>query len=443
MAKNLPQNVEAEQSLLGTVMVYPSAMTTCFENGLLIEDFFEQRNQQIYRCFLELYNEKKPTDFTSLLARLNDKKLTSEIGGVDYLSLLSDSVVTSFSAKHYVDLIQEKSLLRKLILAAQDIMEESFENSFESDEVLDKAEKLILNITHSRKTSEFKGVKEVVEEVVTNINALRDHGGDATGMKSGYKNLDWYTYGFQKGELIILAARPSIGKTAFALNIAVNSAEIMRQPIAFFSLEMPANMLAARMLATKSFVDGVKLRSGKLSNQEWVQLSEAANNLKGLPIYIDDSSSIKVSEIFAKCRKLKHEKNIGMIIIDYLQLITSSRSRSENRQVEVAEISRSLKALAKELNVPVIALAQLSRNTEKTKQLPQLSDLRESGSIEQDADIVMFLYHEKKSDEIEDNQDVEDRQLIIAKNRNGPVGTMLMSFSKSCNHFYEYDRVES
>ncbi len=438
MTTVLPQSIEAEQALLGTIIVYPSAMSTCFENGLVSDDFFARGNQQIYQCLLDLYNDEKPTDFNSLLTRLNDQQLLTSVGGVDYLSQLTDAVVAGQSAKHYIDLVQEKSLLRKLIAAAQSIIQESFANSYESDEVLDKAEKLILDITHSRKTDYFMSIREVVDGVITNINLLKNRKGDATGVKSGFQQLDRKTLGFQSGDLIILAARPAVGKTAFALNLATNAAEISNRPVAVFSLEMPANSLVQRILATRSLVDGSKLRSGFLNSEEMIRLAETADILKKLPIFIDDSSMIKVSEIFAKCRKLKHDNDVGLIIIDYLQLIKGSKNKVESRQVEVAEISRSLKSLARELNVPVIALSQLSRLTEKSKQRPQLSDLRESGSIEQDADIVMFLYHDKKDSESEDEEsNVENRDLIIAKHRNGPTGDIKFSFDKNHSRFYE------
>ena len=440
MARNLPQNIEAEQALLGTVLVYPMAMTTCLDNGLNAEDFFTERHQKIYQALFDLHNEKKPTDFTSILARLNDQKLTEEIGGVDYLSQLSDSVVSGYSAKHYIDLIQEKALMRRLILVSQDIMQESFDNSFESDEVLDKAERLILEVTQARKTSDFRKIAEVTNKVIDNITELSKLKGNPTGVKTGIKRLDTITHGLQKSDLIILAARPSIGKTALALNIGLNAALSSPEPVALFSLEMPAELLTRRILACHSRVEISKLRNAFLSNNEWQSVNEAASSLQELAIHIDDSPVIKMSEITAKCRKLQHNEGLGLVIIDYLQLITSS-SRSENRQQEVSEISRRLKALARELHVPVIALSQLSRAGESKSEnprSPRLSDLRESGSIEQDADIVMFLYNE-------DGNGDEHAAILnvdIAKHRNGPTTEFKLHFAKDFNKFIDFAEEE-
>ncbi len=441
MSRILPQNVEAEQALLGTIMVFPNSMESCFENSLLAEDFFDKKNQTIYENLLRLFNEQKPTDFTSLLARLNDRGLTNEIGGIDYLSELSNNAITGYSAQHYIDLIKEKSLLRQLIYASQEIIQESFENSYDSGEVLDKAERLIVDLTHSRKAGEFKTVDVVVEEVLQRIKDIRSNHGRPTGVESGYRVLDKITHGFQKGDLIIIAARPAVGKTAFALNLAVNAANVKETgPIAMFSLEMPATSLVQRMLSTKSRVEGSRLRDGIISAADNIRLNDASEALAAANIHIDDSSVIKVSEIFAKCRKLKHDKGLSLIIIDYLQLISGSKNRSESRQVEVSEISRSLKGLAREMNVPVIALSQLSRNVEKNKGYPQLSDLRESGSIEQDADIVMFLHHDEDKDaELNMGEDTESRELVIAKHRNGKTGVIELFFEKFCNKFIEIE----
>jgi len=440
MARNLPQNIEAEQALLGTVIVYPSAMTACLDNGLQPEDFFTERHQKIYQALADLYNEKKPTDFTSLLARLKDQKLMEDIGGVDYLSQLSDSVVSGYSAKHYIDLIQEKALLRRLILVSQDIMKESFDNSFESDEVLDKAERLILEVTQARKTSDFREIAEVTNKVIDNITELSKLKGNPTGVRTGIKRLDTITHGLQKSDLIILAARPSIGKTALALNIGLNAAMSGSDPVALFSLEMPAELLTRRMLACSAGVEISKLRNAFLNNTEWTRLNEAASNMQELPIWIDDSPIIKMSEITAKCRKLQHNHGLGLVVIDYLQLIYGG-GRSESRQQEVSEISRRLKALARELNVPVIALSQLSRAGEskaENPRAPRLSDLRESGSIEQDADIVMFLYNE-------DGNGDEHTAILnvdIAKHRNGPTTDFKLQFAKDFNKFFDFTEEE-
>jgi len=443
MTKYLPQNIEAEQSLLGTIIVYPGVINTCFEGGLIAEDFYTENHQVIYSGLFELKQESKPCDFTSLVARLKDKGVLEQIGGMDYLSQLTDLATSSFSAKHYIELIQEKALLRRLINTSDQIRQDSFENSFDADSVLNNAEKLILEVVRSRRTSEFRLGSEVVTTVISHLEKISESKGQPTGIPSGYKDLDKTTNGFQNGDLIILAARPSVGKTALALNIAVNAAQRTKKSVAIFSLEMPAEQLMTRMLSSKSQVNGSKMKSGYLKRTEWMALNEAAMEMKETPLYIDDASTIKVSDIFAKCRKLQSEKGLGLVIIDYLQLISGSKTRNENRQQEVSEISRNLKALARDLKVPVIALSQLSRSVEQHKQgdksrRPQLSDLRESGAIEQDADIVMFLSREdyNQQQDIPEDQSVKV-ELSIAKHRNGPTRDLNLAFTKSYSAFYD------
>ena len=327
-----------------------------------------------------------------------------------------------------------------LIETAQQIAEEGFNEAEDVEVVLDSAEKRILDVTRTRRTSEFRTSAEVVNTVMENIYKMKNQKSRITGVRTGYKDLDDTTNGLQRGDLIILAARPSMGKTAFALNLALNAAQLQTdQAVAVFSLEMPAEQLIQRMMSTKSEVDGMKIRSGFLNNDEMNSLAEAATEMRAMKIYIDDTPGVRVSEIFSKCRKLNAEHGLSLVVIDYIQLITGNGKNSDNRQQEVSEISRSLKALARELKVPVIALSQLSRKVEeRTEKIPMLSDLRESGAIEQDADIVMFLYREayyaklKDKDESVTNESVD---VIIAKHRNGATKNITLSFERNINSF--------
>jgi replicative DNA helicase len=443
MPKFLPQNLEAEQALLGTIIVYPGVINTCFESGLETMDFYSENHQKIYENMFELKKESKPCDFTTMVSRLQDKGSLDKIGGMEYLSQLTDLATSSLSVKHHIELIQEKSLLRRLINTSEQIRLDSYENSFDADTVLNNAERLILDVVRSRKTSEFRTSSEVVTTVIERIEKVAENKGQPTGVPTGYKKLDKTTSGFQGGDLIILAARPGVGKTAFALNVAMNAAQRIKQPVAIFSLEMPAEQLLTRMLSAKAQVNGSQLKNAYLNRSEWMALNEAAMELKETPLFIDDASTIKVSDIFAKCRKLQSEKGLGLIIIDYLQLISGSKTRNENRQQEVSEISRNLKALARDLKVPVIALSQLSRLVEQQRKgeeqrKPQLSDLRESGAIEQDADIVMFLSSKdtKDKDPVPEGQSIEV-DLIIAKHRNGATRDLKLAFTKSYSAFYD------
>ena len=364
-------------------------------------------------------------------------------GGADYVIKLSDSAVSSANGIYYINIIKERCHLRRLIETAQQIAEEGFDTGSPLDDVLDQAERQILEVTRSRRASEFQSSKEVVGRVIRELVTLRESDNHITGVRTGYQDLDRMTNGFQRGDLIILAARPAMGKTALALNLGMYTA--LRNPgaVAFFSLEMPADSLMKRLLSAKSQVEGGKLRSGNITDEELNRLNEAGSELGAARIYIDDSASIKVSQIFSKCRKLMSEQGLSLIVIDYLQLISGSGKSGDNRQQEVSEISRNLKILAKEMNCPVIALSQLSRSVEsRDDKTPRLSDLRESGAIEQDADIVMFLYREeyyKKTKEQEANADQNEVvDLNLAKHRNGSVGHVSLVFNKSISAFYNH-----
>ena len=396
MARELPHSIEAEQSILGAMLVYPSLVRMAIDQDLHAEEFYVEAHQRIYRCMMDLADSGQSVDITTLITRLNDTEQLALAGGADYVIKLSDSAVSSANGIFYIDIIKERYHLRRLIETAEQIAEEGFDTGSSLDEVLDHAEKEILEVTRSRRASEFQSSKEVVSRVIKELVALRESDNHITGVRTGYQDLDRMTNGFQRGDLIILAARPAMGKTALALNLGMYTA--LRNPgaVAFFSLEMPADSLMKRLLSAKSQVEGNKLRGGNITDEELNRLNEAGNELGAAKIFIDDSASIKVSQIFSKCRKLMSEHGLSLIVIDYLQLISGSgRNSGDNRQQEVSEISRNLKILAKEMNCPVIALSQLSRSVEqRNDKQPMLSDLRESGAIEQDADIVMFLYRE-------------------------------------------------
>lgn len=441
MNQNLPQSIEAEQALLSSILSYPNSLQMAVELGLQAEDFYVEAHKRLYGVMLRLYEGGQPIDPTSVLAKLNDLSLLNAVGGMNFVIELADISVSSANTKYYVGLIQDKAYLRNLILTAQQIAQDGYDSSVAVDDIMDAAEKKLLNVTRTRRTSEFRVARDVVKNVLENIQKMSSTHSNITGTSTGYRQLDRLTNGFQRGDLIILAARPSMGKTAFALNIALNSAQISKQAVALFSLEMPAEQLITRMLSVKSRINGSTLRTGQLSsNSEWNALNEAAADLKESKIFIDDSPSLRVAEIFSKCRKLQTEHPLSLIVIDYIQLISSSgRSNSENRQQEVSEISRALKALARELSVPVVALSQLSRLVEqRADKRPQLSDLRESGALEQDADLVLFLYRQSYYDKEEQSSSSEKTELLISKHRNGPTGQVDLAFESNINAFYNY-----
>ncbi|MBR2845461.1 MAG: replicative DNA helicase [Solobacterium sp.] len=437
----LPSAPEAEASLLGTMMVYPNAARTGMEEGLSEDDFFVDVNRRIFTAVSSLYHEGSPVDLTTVSTRLKDMGQLELVGGFAYLTSLTDAAVTSHNTKHYVAMIHDKALLRKLIETAQTIVEEGTSGQADINEYLDQSEKAILNVSRSRRVSEFKGSPELMTSVLDQIQKMSDNHSDITGLKTGFRDLDHVTHGLQRGDLIILAARPSMGKTAVALNLALNVALYQpKQAVAIFSLEMAAEQLAMRLLSARSRVAGDKLKTGYLTNEEWNRVNEAAGELKMLKLYVDDTPGVKTSDIFSKCRRLQAEQGLSLVLIDYIQLITgNSGGRGEvNRQQEVSEISRNLKALARELGIPVIALSQLSRTVEQRENKhPQLSDLRESGAIEQDADIVMMLYRESYyNQEMKDNLDPdasEPLEINIAKHRNGATRRINVAFEASTN----------
>lgn len=436
----LPSSIDVEQALIGSMLYYPKTVNVAYEENLKPSEFFYEPNKIIYQTICDLRDEKTLVDLPSVLTRLADTNKINLVGGQAYLTQLADMAISENNCKYYINTIQSKAILRKLIEAAEKVSQNAVDNQANPLDVLNEAEKSILEVTRNRKSGDFINSKETFEGVFKNLQYLVENKG-MTGVESGYSRLDNITNGFQKGDLIIVAARPSVGKTAFALNIAVNCATQYNRKVALFSLEMPAIQLGMRMLAAKSGVDSYKIRTGKgLTNTEWGQLEHAKTILQSSGLFIDESSSIKVPDIVAKCRKLQTEQGLDIVVIDYLQLVKASGDYSGNRVNEVSEISRSLKGLARELNVPVIALAQLSRGVETRTSAadskPKLSDLRESGAIEQDADIVIAVHDpDKYKKEDRDFSDPRTYEMLILKHRNGAVGDFKLTFQPDTNAF--------
>lgn len=407
------------------------------------EDFYRSAHQSIYRAMREVYEAGQPVDIITVAAALRtlDDALES-VGGAEYLADLAAAMPTALHVVQYAQIVREKALLRRIIAAASQIAEAGYSGEASATDVLADAEKVILELSQYQKTRDFTHISDVLESTFERIEQLYASDGNITGVPTGYSELDRMTSGFQKSDLIIVAARPSVGKTAFALNVAQNVAVRSGLPVAIFSLEMSKDQLVQRMLCAEAYIDGHKLRNGTLEDEDWPKLSMGVSTLSNSPIYIDDSPGITVPEMRSKLRRLKMEHGLGFVVIDYLQLIHGRRSSGENRQQEISEISRSLKQLARELEVPIVALAQLSRSVEQRQdKRPMLSDIRESGSIEQDADIVAFLYRDDYYDPETDKQNIIE--IIIAKQRNGPTGKIELVFLKNYNKFVNLERAHS
>ncbi|MBS4196547.1 replicative DNA helicase [Lederbergia citri] len=433
-----PQNIEAEQAVIGAIFLEPTSLILASEI-LLPEDFYRSSHQKIFDVMLKLSETGKAIDLITVTEELAASKMLEDVGGVSYLSEIAVSVPTAANIGYYARIVEEKSLLRRLIRTATNIVTDGYSREDEVEAVLDEAEKHIMEVAQKKNSSAFKNIKDVLVQTYDNIELLHNRKGDVTGIPTGFADLDRMTAGFQRNDLIIVAARPSVGKTAFALNIAQNVGTKTGENVAIFSLEMGAEQLVMRMLCAEGNINAQNLRTGALTDEDWRKLTMAMGSLSNSGIYIDDTPGVRISEIRSKCRRLKQEHGLGMILIDYLQLIQGSGRSSENRQQEVSEISRSLKALARELQVPVIALSQLSRGVEQRQdKRPMMSDIRESGSIEQDADIVAFLYRDDYYDHESENKNIIE--IIIAKQRNGPVGTVQLAFVKEYNKFVNLER---
>jgi replicative DNA helicase len=433
-----PQNIEAEQAVLGAIFLEPSSLTVTSE-VLIPEDFYRSSHQKIFNVMLKLNDEGKAVDLITVTEELAATKNLEEVGGVSYLSELAGSVPTAANIEYYARIVEEKSLLRRLIRTATNIAQEGYSREDEVEELLGEAEKTIMEVAQRKNSGSFQNIKDVLVATYDNIEVLTTRKGDVTGIPTGFAELDRMTAGFQRNDLIIVGARPSVGKTAFALNIAQNVATKTDENVAIFSLEMGAEQLVMRMLCAEGNINAQNLRTGSLTDEDWRKLTMAMGSLSNAGIYIDDTPGVRIGEIRSKCRRLKQEHGLGMILIDYLQLIQGDGRSGDNRQQEVSEISRSLKALARELQVPVIALSQLSRGVEQRQdKRPMMSDIRESGSIEQDADIVAFLYRDDYYDKESENKNIIE--IIIAKQRNGPVGTVSLAFVKEYNKFVNLER---
>ncbi|MDG0811052.1 replicative DNA helicase [Cohnella sp. OV330] len=433
-----PQNLEAEQAVLGAILLESEALITAMER-LNTEDFYSVAHQRIFEAMVDLNEDNQPMDLITITATLRDRGQLEEVGSVSYLAKLASAVPTAANVDYYAQIVEEKAMLRRLIRTATQIVSSGYASEDDVGALLNDAEARIMELSNRRAAHGFISIRDVLMDVFERVEFLFNHKGGTTGIPSGFIDLDKMTSGFQRNDLIIVAARPSVGKTAFALNIAQNVAVRAQETVAIFSLEMSAAQLVQRMICAESNVDAGRMRTGFLEGDDWEKLSMAIGSLSEAQVYIDDTPGITVAELRAKCRRLKKEKGLGMILIDYLQLIQGRGKAGENRQQEVSEISRTLKQIARELEVPVIALSQLSRGVEQRQdKRPMMSDLRESGSIEQDADIVAFLYRDDYY-----NHDTEKKniiEIIIAKQRNGPVGTVELVFLKNFNKFVSLDR---
>ncbi|MBE6050548.1 MAG: replicative DNA helicase [Clostridium sp.] len=437
--RSLPQSIEAEQSVIGSMIIDKNAIVQVAER-LEEGDFYREGHKIIYRAIFDMFRNDMAVDLLTLLEYLKSNDQLERAGGVTYITEVTSSVPTTANLSSYIKIVEEKSTLRKLIKASTAIIEDSYNKQGEVSDVLDKAEKKIFDIAEKRTTNDFEPLSVVLERGFLEIERLFKNRGEITGVGSGIKDLDAKTSGFQSGDMVLIAARPSMGKTTFALNIAENAALREGKSVVIFSLEMSKEQLAYKLLCSEANVDMLKLRTGALDDKDWENIARATGPLSKAKIYIDDTAGVSVMEMRSKCRRLKMEYGIDLILIDYLQLM--SGSSSENRQQEVSEISRSIKALAKEMHCPVIALSQLSRAPEqRADHRPMLSDLRESGSIEQDADVVMFLYRDEYYNK--ESEDKGTAECIIAKQRNGPVGTVKMAWVGSMSKFADLELVHT
>lgn len=440
MNREIPQNIEAEQSVIGAMLLSKSAIVEAIES-LVPESFYLDKHGKLFNAIKKLYDNSIPVDFTTLTNELKDQGLLSAVGGVEYITEIMEQTPIASNVSYYINIVEEKSVLRRLIDSATDIASLGYSNEYNLEETLDKAESKILEVVKDRKATDFKHMPEVLTNVQTNLEKLAANKGKISGLSSGYIDIDKLTDGFHPGELIILAARPSVGKTALALNIAQNVAINDKKSVIIFTLEMLAEQVVPRMIASVGQIEAFKLKNGNLENKDWSRVTSAMATLADTNIYIADTTNITVGDIKAKSRRVKaQDPNLALIVIDYLTLISGMSRYSGQRQQEVSEISRALKALALELQIPILALAQLSRALEaREDKRPILSDLRESGQIEQDADIVAFLYRDDyHNKEVSTPDNISKIEVILRKNRNGSTGTAELLFKKNTQSFMNY-----
>jgi len=432
-----PQNIEAEQAVLGTILLQDKALLKIVE-VLEPEDFYRDAHKTIYAAMRILFEKREPHDLITVTGLLGDQNKLEEVGGAAYLASLTDIIPFSGTLVHHAQIIRKKSILRKLIQTTSEVAARCYDAQDDIETLVDQAEKTIFEIAHSNKGQGFQPMGTIVPRAFERITRLFDKQEHITGVATGYDELDRMTAGLQPAELIILAARPSMGKTALAMNIVQHAALIGKVAVAVFSLEMSMESLALRMLCSVGRIDSQRIRTGKLHDNDWPKLTRATGMLADAPIYIDDTPGLTVLEMRAKARRLKSEHDLGLIVVDYLQLM-QGKSNSENRAQEISEISRSLKAMAKELDVPVLALSQLNRSLEnRTDKRPQLADLRESGAIEQDADVIMFIYRDEVYNRAEDNPNRGLAEIIVGKQRNGPTGMIKLTFLGEYTTFENY-----
>ena len=438
LGKIPPHDIEAEQAILGSMLTDKDAVIAALE--VLKEDsFYREDNKLIFNAITNLYSRNEPIDIITVKAELVELGALDRVGGLEYLVELPERVPTTANVERYIKIVDEKAMLRRLITSANELIALGYDESENVDNIMDMAEKKIFDLAAKKNTAGYAVMKDILVESFAELERLYNQKGNVTGVSTGFYDLDNITAGLHNSDLLIVAARPAMGKSAFAINLATNAAVKSGVPAVIFNLEMSKEQVGNRILCSEALVDSNKIRTGQIEDEDWMKLAQTLGRISDAPIYIDDTPGISAMEIRAKCRKLKLEKNIGLIVIDYLQLISGSGKKNASREQEISEISRSLKILAKELNVPVIALSQLSRTAEKRDdKRPMLSDLRESGAIEQDADIVMFLYRDDYY-----NPDTEKKnvaEVILAKHRGGSTGTVELAWLPSYTKFANLER---
>ena len=438
LGKIPPHDIEAEQAILGSMLTDKDAVIAALE--VLKEDsFYREDNKLIFNAITNLYSRNEPIDIITVKAELVELGALERVGGLEYLVELPERVPTTANVERYIKIVDEKAMLRRLITSANELIALGYDESENVDNIMDMAEKKIFDLASKKNTAGYAVMKDILVESFAELERLYNQKGNVTGVSTGFYDLDNVTAGLHNSDLIIVAARPAMGKSAFAINLATNAAVKSGVPAVIFNLEMSKEQVGNRILCSEAMIDSNKVRSGQLEDDDWVKLASTLGRLSEAPIYIDDTAGISIVEIRAKCRKLKIEKDIGLVVIDYLQLIQGSGGKNASREQEIAEISRSLKILAKELNIPVIALSQLSRSVEKRDdKRPMLSDLRESGSIEQDADIVIFLYRDDYYNEDSEKKNVAE--VILAKHRGGSTGTVDLAWLPSYTKFANLER---
>ena len=436
-----PQNVEAEQAVLGTILIQDRSLLKIVEI-LSPEDFYRDSHKVIYEVMVSLFEKREPHDLITVNSLLSDQNRLDQIGGTSYLASLADVIPFTGTLVHHAHIIRKKSILRRLIQTSSEVAARCYDAQDDIETLVDQAEKTIFEIAQDRKKQGFEPMAKIVPRAFDRITKLSERKEHITGVATGYEELDRMTAGLQSSDLIILAGRPSMGKTALAMNMVQHAALIDKVPVAVFSLEMSMEQLALRMLCSIGRIDSQRIRTGRLQDNDWPKLTRATGMLSDAPVFIDDSAGLSVLEMRAKARRLKSEHDLGLVVVDYLQLM-QGKSGIDNRTQEISDISRSLKAMAKELDVPVIALSQLNRSLEsRTDKRPQLSDLRESGAIEQDADVIVFIYRDEVYNKADDNPNRGLAEIIVGKQRNGPTGMIKLTFLAEFTTFESYTNLQ-